>query len=156
MALMMAALGAKAQVTTNVRVGGGYNTGAPCITGLFQANIPFQRGGKLTFSPSVEFDYSTHVDCDGTRNLMLPLQLGYKVPMGNNLLFFPKVGPAVGYDISSGDGFNVGPAAEFAFEGTHFVVAIGGYYSVKDVEYDDYYYDYKTPFNISLTLGYKF
>ena len=160
MALMMAALGAKAQVTTNVRVGCGVITDNIGMTGLFQVNFPFLTGGAFTFSPSLEMDWAfgpSDWDEDITsRNLSLPLQLGYKVPIRGNLMFFPKVGPAVGYEFGDDvkDNFNIGPSVELAFENKHFVGAIRGYYSVKGVK--DYFGDDYAPYSVTLNVGCKF
>lgn len=76
--------------------------------------------------------------------------------LGNGL-FFPKIGPAVGYDIYSDDRpFNFGPSVELAFEYKHFVAAINAYCAVNEVERYDYYYAGTNITTASLTLGYKF
>lgn len=88
--------------------------------------------------------------------------------IGDKLLFFPKIGPAVGYDtFSDFSAFNSGPSVELAFEYKHFVVAVNGYYSIKgvgryeDSDYNDGSYtsrasDRPNIYSASLTLGYKF
>ena len=124
LALVMAVsvISAKAQTTMNVRAGYGYNTDKDGVTGVFQVNMPFKMGSKWTFSPSLQLDMGFRPEGgQGSQNILLPLCLGYKIKLGNGLLF-PKLGPAVGYDLfSSGKAFNFGPSVEFAFEYTHFV-----------------------------------
>lgn len=173
LALVMAVsvISAKAQITMNVRAGGGYNTDYDGVTGIFQVNMPFETGGRWTFSPSLQLDMAIGpYENEGSQNILVPLLFGYKTPIGDKLLFFPKIGPAVGYDIFSDfSAFNYGPSVELAFEYKHFVVAANGYFSIKEVGrheesgnyYDGYYHtswDSKFPniYSASLTLGYKF
>lgn len=172
LALVMAVsvISAKAQITMNVRAGGGYNTEKLGGTGIFQVNVPFRDGSRWTFSPSLQVDIALKLDSEsGSQNILLPLYLGHKMQIGDKLLFFPKIGPAVGYDtFSDFSAFNSGPSVELAFEYKHFVVAVNGYYSIKGVgRYDDsdYYYhgsytsrasDRPNIYSASLTLGYKF
>lgn len=172
LALVMAVsvISAKAQTTMNVRVGGGINTDADGFTGIFQVNMPFKMGSKWTFSPSLQLDMAIDpYDNKGSQNILIPLLFGYKTPIGDKLLFFPKIGPAVGYDtFSDFSAFNSGPSVELAFEYKHFVVAVNGYYSIKGVgryEDSDYYNgesytsrvsDRPNIYSASLTLGYKF
>lgn len=166
MAIMMTIYGAKAQVSSNVRVGIGIDDGGVAASYLVQTNIPLKKGSWFTFSPSLEYDlgfkersnsYYYRYDCK-TKNLLVPLRFGYKTYLGSNILFFPKIGPAVGIDMGAdGDRFNVGPTAEMALEYKHVVVAVGGYYSIKDVSACSYHDDAKTKvYNFSLTVGYKF
>ena len=163
LALVMAVsvISAKAQTTMNVRAGGGINTDADGFTGIFQVNMPFETGSKWTFSPSLQVDMALENNCEeGSQNILLPLYLGHKMKLGNGL-FFPKIGPAVGYDIYSDErAFNFGPSVEFAFEYKHFVAAINAYYSVIEVARGYYSGTSETAeTNIttaSLTLGYKF
>lgn len=159
LALVMAVsvISAKAQTTMNVRSGYGYNTDKDGVTGVFQVNMPFKMGSKWTFSPSLQLDMGFRPEGgQGSQNILLPLCLGYKIKLGNGLLF-PKLGPAVGYDLfSSGKAFNFGPSVEFAFEYKHFVAAVNAYYSVNEVEHDNNYYAETNITTASLTLGYKF
>ena len=148
-------ISAKAQTTMNVRAGFGYNTDEAEVTGVFQVNMPFKMGSKWTFSPSLQVDMA--LECDeesGSQNILLPLYLGHKMQLGNGL-FFPKIGPAVGYDIYTTSGFNYGPSVELAFEYKHFVVAANGYFSIKEVERDEKYSCFPIS-STSLTVGYKF
>lgn len=155
--MTVSVISAKAQTTMNVRAGYGYNTDADGVTGIFQVNMPFKMGSKWTFSPSLQVDMAFDCDCEsGSQNILLPLYLGHKMKLGNGL-FFPKIGPAVGYDIYSDDRpFNFGPSVELAFEYKHFVAAINAYYSVIQVERDDYYGIESNITTASLTIGYKF
>lgn len=162
LALVMAVsvISAKAQTTMNVRAGYGYNTDAEGFTGAFQVNMPLKMGSKWTFSPSLQVDMALRLNCEeGSQNILLPLYLGHKMKLGNGL-FFPKIGPAVGYDTYSDRAFNYGPSVEFAFEYKHFVAAINAYSSVIEVARDYYYGTSETAetniYSASLTLGYKF
>lgn len=173
LALVMAVIviSAKAQTTMNVRAGYGYNTDAEGVTGIFQVNMPFKTGSRWTFSPSLQLDMAIDpYENKGSQNILIPLFFGYKTPIGDKLLFFPKIGPAVGYDtFSESSAFNYGPSVELAFEYKHFVVAANGYFSIKGVEryedtgsfYDGYYHTslitkHPNIYTASLTLGYKF
>lgn len=155
--MAVSVISAKAQTTMNVRAGYGYNTDADGVTGIFQVNMPFKMGSKWTFSPSLQVDMAFDCDCEsGSQNILLPLYLGHKMKLGNGL-FFPKIGPAVGYDIYTDErAFNFGPSVELAFEYKHFVAAINAYYSVIQVERDYYYGIDSNITTASLTLGYKF
>lgn len=159
LALVMAVsvISAKAQITMNVRAGGGYNTEKLGGTGIFQVNVPFRDGSRWTFSPSLQLDLAIEPFCDeGSQNVLLPLCLGYKMKLGNGLLF-PKLGPAVGYDVFSDSGFNVGISAEWAYEYKHFVVALNAYSSFTEVSRYSNCFDCWPKINTaSLTLGYKF
>ena len=158
LALVMAVsvISAKAQATMNIRAGGGINTRKEGVTGIFQVNMPFKTGSKWTFSPSLQLDMARKPYSEyGSQNILLPLYFGYKIKLGNSLLF-PKIGPAVGYDLfSSSKAFNFGPSVEFAFEYKHFVAAINAYRSVNEVE-RGYYDDEANITTASFTLGYKF
>ena len=151
------AIGAHAQVTYNVRVGGGVGTdkcgdalavAAPQI----QCNIPFRKGSHFTFSPSVMLATDF---CD-VIHLVVPLTVGYKVKAGNNGIFFPKAGVAVGGELLEG-GIIIGPAVGLDYEIKHFVVGLNLYQSGVTTEYDDYYdYYHFNHFGANLTVGYKF
>ena len=165
LALVMAAsvISAKAQTTMNVRVGFGSNTEWESVTGVFQVNMPFETGSKWTFSASLQLDMAIDPNEDtGSKNILFPLLFGYKTLIGNKLLFFPKIGPALGYDtFSDFRAFNYGPSVELAFEYKHFVVAANGYFSIKEVgryKESELYRDSMFPniYSASLTLGYKF
>ena len=170
LALVMAVsvISAKAQITMNVRAGGGFNTDEENVTGIFQVNMPLETGSRWTFSPSLQLDMAIDPYSNkGSQNILVPLLLGYKTQIGDELLFIPKIGPAVGYDtFSEFSAFNYGPSVELAFEYKHFVVAANGYLSIKGVgRYDDpdHYYDntrrypkHPNIYTASLTLGYKF
>ena len=131
------AISAKAQVTWNVRAGGGvfqteyeemsyyfdgyYNyywegENVPCAALALQVNIPFKRTSRFTFSPTFM------AACSYESRIEFPLFFGYKVPIGNRNLFFPKIGPMVGCDVCTGYAM-CGPSLELAFEIKHFIVA---------------------------------
>ena len=138
------AISANAQVTWNVRAGGGvfqtedyishysswrdsntyhfyiYDTyewdAVPCAALALQVNIPFKRTSRFTFSPTFM------AACSNESRIEFPLYFGYKVPIGNRNLFFPKIGPMVGCDVCTGYAM-CGPSLELAFEIKHFIVA---------------------------------
>lgn len=153
-----------AQVTMNVRVGGGvlnFEDGDDEGKGIagafaFQTNIPFTKGSSYTISPSF---WLLMTDDTSNLGILFPLQVGKKVRLSNRTLFFPKVGATLGYQ---DEAFNVGPSLALAIETGHFVVSLDAYTSLikrnLDVYYNNNYYyneDY-SPSAASLTLGYKF
>ena len=166
MVMMLTVVGAKAQVTMNARAGIGVlpddngDSGAGFF-GIFQMNIPFKKGGRFTLSPSVELDLPS--DASHSR-FVFPLNVGCKVPMGNRNLYFPKIGPVVGYNGCSDDVMAIaGLSTEHAFEFKHFIVAVGAYYSFVMEDHDILSYgssyvgtNYTDVYGVHLTLGYKF
>lgn len=130
------AISAGAQTTFNIRAGAGvfdykahlyndeYWATDQAVGGaiLAQANIPFGNTSFFTFSPSGIFEIGGSDYYDTTFELTIPLFLGYKIPTGNQCLFFPKIGPMVNMNFDEGP-ITVGPAAELAFELKHFVVS---------------------------------
>ena len=155
--IAVSVISAKAQTTMNVRAGYGYNTDADGVTGIFQVNMPFKTGNRWTFSPSLQLDMAIEpYENKGSQNILVPLLLGYKIKLGNGLLF-PKLGPAVGYDVFSDPGFNVGISEEWAYEYKHFVVALNAYSSFTEVSRYFKNFDCWPKINTaSLTIGYKF
>lgn len=146
------AVGANAQVTYNVRVGGvvgsdEYGDGGPMAAAQIQCNIPFRKGSHFTFSPSVILDS----DFDETYNLVVPLTVGYKIIVGHNGIFFPKVGVSGGVS-TYGDAL-VGPAVGLDYEYKHLVVGLNWYRSSIKRHEDDGDY---SPYGVILTVGYKF
>ena len=147
MALM--AVCAQAQVTWNVRAGVGGQEGLVYETGghlgyhfhagatlTVESNIPFRKGSSFTYSPSLSvFSQVT----DNRFRIMLPLHVGYKMYLSDKLMFCPKLGLTLAYDINyanSGYGgyhssdyyennkFKIGPSIELPFEYKHFIVAL--------------------------------
>lgn len=138
-----------AQATFNIRVGGGlhqaysesyssynysygynyyyYDDGIesyPSAAFVFETNIPLGgRASKFVFSPSL-FIAS---DCLNLVAFNVPLYFGYKIPMSSSSIFIPKIGPMLGYDISTNSDvysdFAAGLSAEIAFEIKHFIIA---------------------------------
>lgn len=168
MVMMLTFVGVKAQVTMNARVGTGMITDKPGIVALVQANIPFKKGGRFTFSPSLEYNHTFVCDDDiydwGEYECMMllgTLNFGVKAPLGRNALLIPKVGVALGDDFG-GDiyGFVFGPSTELSLEYKHFIVAVGGFYSFAETTYYTAYYSgyegYRNPWKFSISLGYKF
>ena len=160
-------ISANSQVTWNVRAGWGafqteysnygyyYNgyyydyyhnydsEAVPCAALALQVNIPFKRTSRFTFSPTFM------AACSYESRIEFPLYFGYKVPIGNRNLFFPKLGPMVGYDVCTAYPIS-GPSMELAFEIKHFIVAAN--VSVNCVMFDEE----QVAVGAYLTFGYKF
>lgn len=153
LAMAMTAIGASAQNTYNVRVGGTIMDEYTTLTTMAQANISLKNVSLWTFSPAVQFA----TDGDGIA-AMLHANIGYRTRIGNNCLFVPKVGVAGGYFLQEeyNNTFLVGPSIDLALELKHFVIGLTGFYSInkaKETFYDDL--DDNIPM-VSLTLGYTF
>lgn len=176
MVMLLTVVGAKAQVTMNARVGTGMVSDNPSIVGLFQVNIPFKKGGRFTFSPSLEYDHSLPTSNDDydrinsfeSKMLLGSFNFGIKASLGSKVLLIPKVGWAFGGDFGGVDEKMItGPSTEIAFEYKHFIVAASGFYSIIDCDKDfyeySYYYStyrrgwfYYNSWKFAITLGYKF
>lgn len=154
LAMAITAIGANAQNTYNVRVGGAILNDYAAFTTMTQANISLKNVSLWTFSPAVQFA----TDGDGI-TAMLHANMGYRKRIGNNCLFVPKIGVAGGYFSLAGynEAFLVGPSIDLALELKHFVIGVTGFYSInKTVDIESYYDDeYNIPM-LSLTLGYTF
>lgn len=127
LAMAMTAIGASAQNTYNVRVGGTIMDEYTTLTTMAQANISLKNVSLWTFSPAVQFA----TDGDGIA-AMLHANMGYRTRIGNNCLFVPKVGVAGGYfwHDSYNETFLVGPSIDLALELKHFVIGLTGFYSI--------------------------
>lgn len=127
LAMAMTAIGASAQNTYNVRVGGTIMDEYTTLTTMAQANISLKNVSLWTFSPAVQFA----TDGDGI-TAMLHANMGYRTRIGNNCLFVPKVGVAGGYfwHDSYNETFLVGPSIDLALELKHFVIGLTGFYSI--------------------------
>ena len=91
MALLLAVMATtiKAQVTANVRVGGGvgtishweiYHNSTGVVSLALQANIPFTEGSSYTFSPSLFFIATPTKDYySSSCGFLAPLQVGKKI-----------------------------------------------------------------------------
>ena len=140
------AIGAEAQVTGNVRLGGGtigsFFDGRFGIAALaLEANIPFGANRRGVFSPSLLLG-SQFKDSE-SNTFVVPLHLGYKFVIGEGAMFIPKIGPAAGFCYET---FVLGPSVELAFEIKHFVIAGNGFYGLGGENGNGFL----------LTLGYKF
>lgn len=139
MVFTIMAIGASAQVTYNIRAGiGGVNTYTDIVYYHYygdlemgisygvmaQANIPFYKHGKLSFSPTVLLDLSDY------KELYVPLLLGYKIGIGHKKLFFPKIGPS----LINTDANNAiyGITTDLAFEFNHLVIGVFGCATAED------------------------
>lgn len=154
--LAVMAIGAKAQITWNVRAGGGYfvtqegwswygypkNCFGPSVA--LGVNLPFSRGNQLTLSPTVIGAFSSRCQ------LALPINLGYKLNIGDKCIIYPKAGPCFGADFGRGNSLFFGPSAELAFEINHFVIAADFYAGVISG------FDNDAPLGVFATVGYKF
>lgn len=179
---VITAVGINAQNTYNVRLGyGGVNCNVDgklefhsLITGGFQANFPVKPHSPITFSPALELDYASFAsEYDASYlNIAFPLLLGYKIPVANKCIFYPKAGLKVGYFSSTNDSFYIGPSAELAFEIKDFVVALNGSFPFSNTDthflnWDEYYKNIEkgiywdiekkyNAYNVTLSVGYKF
>lgn len=152
LAMAMTAIGASAQNTYNVRVGGTIMDEYTTLTTMAQANISLKNVSLWTFSPAVQFA----TDGDGI-TAMLHANMGYRTRIGNNCLFVPKVGVAGGYfwHDSYNETFLVGPSIDLALELKHFVIGLTGFYSINKAM-ETFYYETDNIPMVSLTLGYTF
>ena len=155
LAMAMTAIGANAQNTYNVRVGGAILNEYAAFTTMAQANISLNNHGSWTFSPAVQL--ATNVD---DLTAMLHANMGYRTRIGNNCLFVPKVGVAGGYFSLAGynEAFLVGPSIDLALELKHFVIGLTGFYSLNSTfDIESFYESYECNIPmVSLTLGYTF
>lgn len=156
LAMAITAIGASAQNTYNVRIGGTIMDEYTTLTTMTQANISLKNVGLWVFSPAVQFATD-----GGSKAIMLHANMGYRTRIGNNCLFAPKVGVAGGYFslYDYDDAFLVGPSIDLALELKHFVIGLTGFYSINTTTDtfsghggDD---DCNIPI-LSLTLGYTF
>lgn len=146
LAMAMTAIGASAQNTYNVRVGGAVLNEYAAFTTMAQANIPLKNVSLWTFSPAVQLAIN-----DEDIAAMLHANMGYRTRIGNNCLFVPKVGVAGGSIGNKNDGvFIIGPSIDLALELKHFVIGLTGFSSIYQGKYSD------NITMVSLTLGYTF
>lgn len=152
LAMAITAIGASAQNTFNVRVGGTIMDEYTTLTTMAQANISLKNVSLWTFSPAVQFA----TDGDGI-TAMLHANMGYRTRIGNNCLFVPKVGVAGGYfwHDSYNETFLVGPSIDLALELKHFVIGLTGFYSINKAM-ETFYDETDNIPMVSLTLGYTF
>lgn len=152
LAMAITAIGASAQNTYNVRVGGTIMDEYTTLTTMVQANISLKNVSLWTFSPAVQFA----TDGDGI-TAMLHANMGYRTRIGNNCLFVPKVGVAGGYfwHDSYNETFLVGPSIDLALELKHFVIGLTGFYSINKAM-ETFYDETDNIPMVSLTLGYTF
>lgn len=154
LAMAMTAIGANAQNTYNVRIGGTIMDEYTTLTTMTQANISLKNVGLWVFSPAVQFATD-----GGSKAIMLHANMGYRTRIGNNCLFVPKVGVAGGYFslYDYDDAFLVGPSIDLALELKHFVIGLTGFYSINTTEHHVYNFGYHDNIPmVSLTLGYTF
>lgn len=152
LAMAITAIGANAQNTYNVRAGVAYLNEYAAFTTMAQANISLKNVSLWTFSPAVQF--ATDGDC---KTAMSHFNMGYRIRIGDNCLFVPKMGIAVGYFSQEGyhDTYQVGPSIDLALELKRFVIGLTGFYSINKVQEDDEKEFHNIPM-LSLTLGYTF
>lgn len=165
--LAIMSIGAEAQATWNIRLGAGSSTTSWCPGGSFtivgQSNIPFKRGGKWTFSPSLNYTFG-FAGFEVGQQLTAPLELGRKVLTGRRNIFYPKFGFVGGVYFDEDNCLPIlGPSLSLDTEVKHFVFGVGMHYS--GIPRSDYYreyngfeYDYERfdVFSFQLTFGYKF
>lgn len=147
-----AAVQSNAQMTWNVRAGGGLFSYAydvdyeyyseigfgPMVS--LETNIPFATASQWCISPSIIVASDLeHFE------LSLPIHVGYKIPVGDSGIFIPKVGPFVGY-VDGEENVLFGPSVELAYEHKHFITALNvAFDSVEAIG----------P-HVFLSIGYKF
>ena len=131
---------ASAQVTWNVRAGGGLATfidegyfydhtygsfrevnGA--FTVVVESNIPFKKGVAWCFSPS--FTALTNFSTGAA--FVLPIHVGYKIKTTNDSQLIPKIGVAAGLSLNHDSYDIVGPSIALCYEYRHFVVGANYY-----------------------------
>lgn len=151
LAMAITAIGASAQNTYNVRIGGTIMDEYTTLTTMTQANISLKNVGLWVFSPAVQFATD-----GGSKAIMLHANMGYRTRIGNNCLFAPKVGVAGGYFslYDYDEAFLVGPSIDLALELKHFVIGLTGFYSINQT-LGEGNGDCNIPL-VSLTLGYTF
>lgn len=134
LAMAITAIGASAQNTYNVRVGGAITGGNATFTTMTQANISLKNVGLWVFSPAVQFA----TDGDG-KAIMLHANMGYRTRIGNNCLFVPKVGVAGGYLSEAGnyEKIPVGPSIDLGLELKRFAIGLTGFYSLNQPNHGD-------------------
>ncbi len=150
--MVMTAIGANAQNTYNVRAGVAYLNEYAAFTTMAQANISLKNVSLWTFSPAVQF--ATDGDCT---TAMSHFNMGYRIRIGDNCLYVPKMGIAVGYFLQEGyhNTYQVGPSIDLALELKRFVIGLTGFYSINKVQ-EDYEQKFHNIPMLSLTLGYTF
>ena len=149
MVMATMAVCANAQITWNVRAGAGIQQALDYYYAetefssslIIETNIPFAKSSSFTFSPAISAAYN--LEDDITASALL--HFGYKIPIAQNTLFCPKIGPMIGFQ-STGD-FLFGPSIELPFEINRIVVAANANVSLVN---DD------ALFGAFLTVGYKF
>ena len=159
--MAVTAIGASAQNTYNVRVGGVVMQDYYLPTVMGQANFSLKNGSLWTFSPAVQSSTDLY-----NISALAHFNIGYRTIIGDHSLFVPKIGIALGYntyDTDYEDTFLVGPSIDLAFELKHFVIGLTGFYSITKAKGDWYgsydnpnYYDDAAVPMVSLTLGYTF
>lgn len=170
LSLMMAvtAIGASAQNTYNVRVGGVWHGGLKDYTAasvMGQINIPFKNISPWVFSPAAQFAIGEH----SSFTVMAHANVGFYAKISDGCLFVPKIGFAGGcieaiekynpgeYENIYGRKTLFGPSVDLAFELKHFVVGLTGFYSINTLDRCDGWSEMEchVPM-VSLALGYTF
>ena len=134
-----------AQVTKNIRVGGGINVKEYGATALFQMNIPLKENSLFVISPTIQL-YEPFDEDLGSQSAIVPVYIGYRKKFDTGFIFIPKIDPALGFNIGGGfeGNFVCGPSVEQAFEKGHFCFGINAFYSLNKVDENEArrsYYD---------------
>lgn len=162
--ICLATISLSAQTSFDIRVGAGLggikndpDWGSsqyknPLSVGLLlQPNITLKKGLNWTFSPSLRGTFYQYED-NRAITANINTMFGYRVQMGNQKFFSPKLGPFVGLECQQGGlpgSILAGVATDLSFELKHFVVGVDGYYSIKDVSGMGHTY------SANVTLGVK-
>lgn len=159
MLLLCSSLAGNAQASFSVRIGYGLRSAeTPSIYANINSNISLGLGSHWIFSPSVSFQFDPDLD-EGSWDIYVPLQFGYKSRLGRTSYFIPKLGISLGYHIlpsyfdsdSFYRGFGFGPHAELGFEFGHFTIGFDGFFSLFEVERGS-----TLPYGAHLNIGIKF
>lgn len=131
---------ASAQVTWNVRAGGGvadfidkefysdftarFSRGkCPAFMVVVESNISFKKGVAWCFSPS----FTAHTNFSKRAAFVLPIHVGYKIKTTNDSQLIPKIGIAAGMGGLDHMFGILGPSAALCYEYKHFVVGANYY-----------------------------
>lgn len=150
---------ANAQVTWNVRAGGGvaifsdkvfysdftaeyFRESDPVFTVVVESNIPFKRGVAWCFSPS----FAALTNFSKGTAFVLPIHVGYKIQTTDDSQLIPKIGVAAGMAGLDNMSGIVGPSIALCYEYKHFIVGFNGFLNILEDVGSSY----------SFSLGYKF
>lgn len=154
MLLLCSSLAGNAQASFSVRTGFGLETGEmPSIYANINSNISLGLASHWIFSPGVSGQFDPN---EGSWEIYVPLQFGYKSRLGRTSFFIPKFGLSLGYHTCFYsypylECFGFGPHAELGFEFGHFTIGFDGFFSLFGQDGYD-----ALPYGAHLNIGIKF